>query len=116
VLRFAALTASINLPRGKAETAGEFLGAAFPPTWAWAALEREQLEDDTGRKFGPLDDNVNLREDLGIDSVDLVTLIVHTQSRLQIEVPSEKLEKAATVGNLLDVLQSRLAGPARGAA
>jgi acyl carrier protein len=106
------------------------LGAAFPPTWAWAALEREarmgrnelrrflleQLEDDTGRKFGPLDDNVNLREDLGIDSVDLVTLIVHTQSRLQIEVPSEKLEKVATVGNLLDVLQSRLAGPARGAA
>ncbi len=75
-----------------------------------------QLEDDTGRKFGQLDDGVNLREDLGIDSVDLVTLIVHTQSRLAIEVPSEEMEKVATVGDLLDVLMSRLHGAKRGAA
>jgi acyl carrier protein len=75
-----------------------------------------QLEDDTGRKFASLDDNVNLREDLGIDSVDLVTLIVHTQSRLEIEVPSEEMEKVETVGGLLDVLMSRLGGAERGAA
>ena len=76
----------------------------------------EQLEDDTARKFTPLDDDVNLREDLAIDSVDLATLIVHTQSRLKIEVPSEVLEKVATVGDLLDVLMSRLGGAKRGAA
>jgi acyl carrier protein len=76
----------------------------------------EQLEEDTGRKFGQLDDNLLLREDLNIDSVDLVTLIVHIQSRLQIEVPSEIMEKAATVGELLDVLIFRLSGGKRGAA
>jgi len=76
----------------------------------------EQLQDDTGRKFTQLDDSVNLREDLGIDSVDLVTLIVHTQSRLKIEVSSEELEKVATVGNLLDILMFRLGGAERGAA
>ncbi len=68
----------------------------------------ERLEDDTGRKFDRLDDGVLLREDLDIDSVDLVTLLVHTQSRLEIEVPSEQLEKVATVGELLDVLMARL--------
>ena len=76
----------------------------------------EQLEDDTAREFVQLDDSVNLREDLGIDSVDLVTLIVHTQSRLKIEVSSEELEKVATVGDLLDVLMFRLGGAERGAA
>ena len=76
----------------------------------------QQLEDDTAREFGQLDDSVNLREDLGIDSVDLVTLIVHTQNRLMIEVPSAELEKVATMGDLLDVLQSRLAGAAGEAA
>jgi acyl carrier protein len=70
---------------------------------------QQQLEDDTAREFGRLDDGVNLREDLGIDSVDLVTLIVHTQGALKIEVPSAELEKVTTMGNLLDVLQSRLA-------
>ena len=75
-----------------------------------------QLEDDTGREFPSLDDDVNLREDLGIDSVDMVTLIVHTQSRLNIEVPSAEMEKVATVGNLLDVLTSRLGVAKRGAA
>lgn len=76
----------------------------------------KQLEDDTGREFTSLDDNVNLREDLGIDSVDMVTLIVHTQSRLNIDVPSAEMEKVATVGDLLDVLSSRLGVAKRGAA
>jgi acyl carrier protein len=77
---------------------------------------RQQLEDDTAREFSQLDDSVNLREGLGIDSVDLVTLIVHTQSHLKIEVPSAELEKVTTMGDLLDVLQSRLAGAAGKAA
>jgi acyl carrier protein len=75
-----------------------------------------QLEDDTGREFTQLEDSINLREDLGIDSVDLVTLIVHTQSRLEVEIPSEEMEKAATVGDLLDILMSRLGCAERGAA
>jgi acyl carrier protein len=79
-------------------------------------LLREQLEDDTAREFGELDDGVNLREGLGIDSVDMVTLIINTQSRLGIEVRSEELEKVATVGDLLDVLQAKLARASRGAA
>ena len=77
---------------------------------------RQQLEEDTAREFGPLDDGVNLREDLGIDSVDMVTLIVHTQARLEIEVPSGEMEKVVTVGDLLDLLISRLARAKRGAA
>jgi acyl carrier protein len=77
---------------------------------------RKQLEDDTAREFAQLEDSVNLREDLGIDSVDLVTLIVHTQGALKIEVPSAELEKVATMGDLLDVLQSRLARTAGKAA
>lgn len=68
----------------------------------------ELLEDDTAREFGHLDDSANLREGLGIDSVDLVTLIIHTQSRLGIELPSADLEKVATMGDLLDVLMARL--------
>jgi acyl carrier protein len=77
---------------------------------------KEQLEDDTAREFGRLDDDLNLREGLGIDSVDMVTLIIHTQGRLGIEIRSEELDAVTTVGKFLDLLQSKLAGRARPAA
>ncbi|HBI44800.1 MAG TPA: hypothetical protein DDY78_18390 [Planctomycetales bacterium] len=121
--------ASIEMPRGKAQSSCVFMARPCRRLEARTPERgirmdrselrqflRQQLEDDTAREFSQLDDSVNLREGLGIDSVDLVTLIVHTQSHLKIEVPSAELEKVTTMGDLLDVLQSRLAGAAGKAA
>ena len=76
----------------------------------------ELLEDNTAQKFGRLSDGDDLRESLGLDSVDLVTLIVHARSRLDIDIRTEELENVTTVGHLLNLFQAKLAAAARPAA
>jgi acyl carrier protein len=74
------------------------------------------LEDNTAQKFDRLNDDDDLRESLGLDSVDLVTLIVHARSRLDIDIRTEELGNVTSVGHLLDLFQAKLAAAARPAA
>ena len=76
----------------------------------------ELLEDDTAQKYDHLSDDDNLRESLGLDSVDLVTLVIHAQGRFNIDVRSEELEHVTTVSHLLDLLQAKVVAAARPAA
>jgi acyl carrier protein len=69
----------------------------------------QQLEEDKGERVENMDDTVVLREGLGLDSIDVVTLVINIQSRFGIELKSEELEKIVTVGDLLDLLQVKLA-------
>ena len=69
----------------------------------------EQLREEKGEEVGPVDDKVTLREGLGLDSIDVVTLVISIQTRFGIELRSEELEKTVTVGDLLDILQVKLA-------
>jgi len=70
----------------------------------------EQVQEDTGEVHTDLPDDASLREGLGLDSIDVVTLVIHIQSRFNIELKSEELEKIVTVGELLDLIQAKLAG------
>ena len=67
------------------------------------------LEEEVGEEFDDLPDDRNLREGLGLDSVDLVCLVIHIQRRFQIDIPTEELEKLVKVGDLLDQLQAKIA-------
>jgi acyl carrier protein len=69
----------------------------------------QQVEEDKGERVENMDDAVVLREGLGLDSIDVVTLVINIQSRFGIELKSEELEKIVTVGDLLDLLQVKLA-------
>jgi len=40
----------------------------------------ELLEADTGEKYPDLDENTNLREGLGLDSVDVVSIVSDRKS------------------------------------
>ena len=68
----------------------------------------EQLQQDTGEIHECLEDDLNLREGLGLDSVDLVSLVISIQGRLGIELRSEELENTVKVGDLLDLIQLKL--------
>ncbi|HXG10494.1 MAG TPA: acyl carrier protein [Gemmataceae bacterium] len=70
---------------------------------------RQMLEEEVGEEFDDLPDDRNLREGLGLDSVDLVSLVIHIQRRFQIDIPTEELEKLVKVGDLLDLLQAKIA-------
>ena len=69
----------------------------------------ELLEETTGESYPEVDDSQSLTAGLGLDSVDLFSLVVETQGKFQIKIGSEELLDVATVGDLLDLLQAKLA-------
>jgi len=69
----------------------------------------EILEEDKGEKVETPADDIGLRDGLGLDSVDVVSLVMHIESRFRIRLPSEELEKLQRVGDLLDLLERKLA-------
>ena len=70
---------------------------------------KNMLEEERGESYPSLDESVTLREQLGLDSVDLVSLVLRIQDQFGVILPSEELEAVQRVGDLLDLLQVKLA-------
>ena len=71
----------------------------------------ELLEADTGEKYDDLQDSVNLREGLGLDSVDVVSIVSQVERRFHIRLSHQELETLVTVADVLDLLQAKLTAP-----
>ncbi len=68
----------------------------------------ELLEADTGEKYPDLKEDVSLREGLGLDSVDVVSIVSQVERRYRIRLSGQELEKLATLGDILDLLQTKI--------
>jgi acyl carrier protein len=75
----------------------------------------ELLEADTGEKYADLDDGKKLREELGLDSVDVVSIVSQIERRFRIRLSQQELEVLVTVGDVLNLLETKLAAPPPGA-
>jgi acyl carrier protein len=71
----------------------------------------ELLEADTGEKYSDLADDAKLREGLGLDSVDVVSIVSQIERRFHIRLTHEELEKLVTVADVLNLLESKLNTP-----
>ena len=60
----------------------------------------KMISSRTSKSF---DLNTNIR-DLGLDSLDLVEMIIEFQEKYGIEIPTEKMSQIKTIQDLLDVL------------
>jgi acyl carrier protein len=69
----------------------------------------ELLEADTGEKYPDLDDSKKLREELGLDSVDVVSIVSQIERRFRIRLSQQELEVLVTVGDVLNLLETKLA-------
>ena len=67
------------------------------------------LEEDLGEPVASMDDAVDIRAGLGLDSVDVVGLVMKVERQFRIRLASEELTEIVTVGNMLDLLQAKLA-------
>jgi acyl carrier protein len=76
----------------------------------------ELLEADTGEQFGDLSDSKDLRVELGLDSVDVVSVVSQIERHFRIRLTHPELEKLVKVGDVLDLLESKLAAPPNAAA
>jgi acyl carrier protein len=71
----------------------------------------ELLEADTGEKYPDLEESANLRDGLGLDSVDVVSIVSQVERRFHIRLTHQELEKLVTIGDVLNLLQAKLAAP-----
>jgi acyl carrier protein len=70
------------------------------------------LEDDMGETIPSLDDELQIREGLGLDSVDVVGLVMQVERQFRIRLATEELSGIVTVGDLLDLLQAKISAQA----
>lgn len=77
-----------------------------------SATVLELLEKETGESYPALEDATSLRDGLNLDSLDMAGLVLHIESRFGIQIETELLENITTVGNLLDVLERKIAAKA----
>jgi acyl carrier protein len=66
------------------------------------------MEADTGETYAGLEDGKNLRTELGLDSVDVVSIVSNVERHYRIRLSQQDLEKLVTFGNVLDLLESKL--------
>lgn len=69
----------------------------------------EMLENNCGEPIKHFDEDMCLRSDLGLDSVDMVTLVMEIQDRFHLRLAMTELEHVQRASDLLDLLQARLA-------
>jgi acyl carrier protein len=68
----------------------------------------ELMEADTGASYATINDDKNLRADLGLDSVDVVSIVSQVERRFRIRLSQQDLEKLVSFGDVLDLLQKKL--------
>lgn len=64
---------------------------------------------DTLDWHGPLEESSALTEDLGLDSLRALGLLIEIENRLRVRLTPEDEAGLVTVGDLLTVIQARLA-------
>jgi acyl carrier protein len=67
------------------------------------------LEDEMGQSYNLADDAVELRTGLGLDSVDVVGLVMRLERQFRIRLAMEELLEVKTVGDLLDLVLTKTA-------
>ena len=68
-----------------------------------AEIIREQLNLDDVE----ITEETSFKDDLGADSLDLFELVMAFEEEYGIEIPSEDLEKLATVGDVVEYIKAQ---------
>ena len=69
----------------------------------------ELLEQETWESPAHLTDESNLKVEMKLDSVDLLSVALQAERRLGISIEAEDFGGVTTLGDLLDLLQAKLA-------
>jgi acyl carrier protein len=67
------------------------------------------LEEEMGETYPDLEDERDLRDGLGLDSVDVVGLVMRIEREYHIRLTMEELQEVKIVGQMLDLLEAKLA-------
>ena len=65
------------------------------------------IEEKLNAEGAKITEATNFKEDLAADSLDLFELVMALEDEFEIEIPSEDLEKLATVGDVMEYLTDK---------
>jgi acyl carrier protein len=66
------------------------------------------FEEEMGEEPASLNDDQDLRESLGLDSVDVVGLVMRIEREFHVRLSTEELSTIKQVGDLLDLMESKI--------
>jgi len=69
---------------------------------------RDLYNEETGVSLDVLGEDVELIADLGLDSVDVVSLIMQVERQFRIRLTTAELNSVCTCGDLLDLVMLKL--------
>lgn len=67
------------------------------------------LEEEMGEAYPTLADEIDLKDGLGLDSVDVIGLVMRVERELRVRLGLPELQGVRSVGELLDLLESKRA-------
>ena len=68
----------------------------------------ELLETETGEKYYQLEDSVQLRQELGLDSLDVICIASQIERQYCIYLTNQELKELVTVNDVLSLLELKL--------
>jgi acyl carrier protein len=71
------------------------------------------LEEEMGQAYDLSDDAADLRAGLGLDSVDVVGLVMRVERQFRVRLAMEELLEVKTVGDMLGLILSKTAAQPR---
>ena len=55
-----------------------------------------------------LHEQTNMTDDLGVESLDIVNIVIDIENRFNIEIDNDSIRKMSTVGNCISLIQEKL--------
>ena len=55
-----------------------------------------------------ISENTDLSNDLGIESLDVVNIVIDMEDHFHIEIDNDSIRRMSTVGNCVDLIQEKL--------
>ena len=68
---------------------------------------KEMLAEQLNCEASTITPETSFKDDLGADSLDLFELVMAFEEEYGIEIPSEDLEKLATVGDVMEYIKEQ---------
>ena len=67
---------------------------------------KKMIADTLGAELDQLNESTSFKEDLEADSLDLMEIVMALEDEYGIEIPSEDLEKIATIGDVVAYIEA----------
>ena len=69
---------------------------------------KELMKMETDRDLEEVDESTSIREGIGLDSVDLMSVVTRVEESYRVRFTHQDLESVTTVGSLIDLVVAKI--------